>query len=141
MKEVYTCLIFTHEPGTIHTSRRRIEVRDDIMGLKIRTGNATSSRFIGMLGGSSVAVEITEARETLARGIADGLMVPWEGPPRFRAADVTKFHMENPLYVSIFTWNLNRKAYDGLSAAQKKALDQHCGLDWTRQISHTWAGT
>ena len=139
MKEVWTCLVFTHEPGTFHMRGKKVEVPGDIKGLKIRTGNATSSRFIGMLGGSSVAVEIAEARETLARGIVDGIMVPWEGLTVFRLADVTKFHMENPLYVSIFTWNLNRKAYDGLSAAQKKALDQHCGLDWTKKIVTAWA--
>ena len=139
MKEVYTCQVFVHEPGTFHMRSKKVEVPDDVKGLKIRTGNATSSRFIGMLGGSSVAVEITEARETLARGIVDGIMVPWEGLTVFRLADVTKFHIENPLYVSIFTWNLNRKAYDSLSAMQKKALEAHCGLDWTKKLAEAWA--
>jgi TRAP-type C4-dicarboxylate transport system substrate-binding protein len=139
MKEVYTCLVFTHEPGTFHMREKKVEVPDDIKGLKIRTGNATSSRLVGMLGGSSVAVEITEARETLARGIVDGIMVPWEGLTVFRLAEVTKFHMTNPLYVSIFTWNLNRKAYDALSAAQKRALDEHCSLEWTKRIAAAWA--
>ncbi len=139
MSEVYTCITFTHEPGTFHSTKKKIEVPDDIKGLKIRTGNATSSRLIGMLGGSSVAVEITEARETLARGIADGIMMPWEGLTLFRMTDVTKFHMENPLYVSIFTWNLNRKAYDALSATQKKALDGHCTNAWAKRIATEWA--
>ena len=139
MKEVFTCQTFSHEPGTFHTRTKKIEVPDDIKGMKIRTGNATSSRFIGMLGGSSVAVEITEARETLARGMVDGIMVPWEGLTIFRMSEVTKFHMENPLYVSIFTWNMNRKAYDSLSAAQKKALDDHCSTAWTKRIATAWA--
>ena len=139
MKEVYTCQTFSHEPGTFHTRTKKIEVPDDIKGMKIRTGNATSSRFIGMLGGSSVAVEITEARETLARGMVDGIMVPWEGLTVFRMADVTKFHMENPLYVSIFTWNLNRKAYDSMSPMQKKALEEHCSVAWTKKIAAAWA--
>jgi TRAP-type C4-dicarboxylate transport system substrate-binding protein len=139
MKEVWTCLVFTHEPGTFHMRNKKIEVPDDVKGLKIRTGNATSSRLIGMLGGSSVAVEITEARETLSRGIVDGIMMPWEGLTVFRIGDVTKFHMENPLYVSIFTWNVNRKAYDSLSATQKKALEDHCSLDWTKKIVAAWA--
>lgn len=139
MKEVYTCMTFTHEPGTFHMVRKKIEVPDDVKGMKIRTGNATSSRLIGMLGGSSVAVEITEARETLARGIADGVMMPWEGLTLFRMTEVAKFHMENPLYVSIFTWNLNRKTYDSMSAAQKKALDDHCTTAWAKRIASEWA--
>jgi TRAP-type C4-dicarboxylate transport system substrate-binding protein len=139
MREVYTCITFTHEPGTFHSTKKKIEVPDDVRGLKIRTGNATSSRLIGMLGGSSVAVEITEARETLARGIADGIMMPWEGLTLFRMTDVTKFHMANPLYVSIFTWNLYRKAHDGLSAAQKKALEEHCTNAWAKRIATEWA--
>src|SRR5216117_1232750 len=139
MKEVYTCITFVHEPGTFHSVRKKIEVPDDVRGLKIRTGNATSSRLVSLLGGSSVAVEITEARETLARGIADAVMMPWEGLTLFRMTDVTKFHMENPLYVSMFTWNLNRKTYDSMSATQKKALDEHCTTAWSKRIATEWA--
>jgi TRAP-type C4-dicarboxylate transport system substrate-binding protein len=139
MKEVYTCITFTHEPGTFHSTRKKIELPDDLKGMKIRTGNATSSRLVGLLGGSSVAVEITEARETLSRGIADAIMMPWEGLTLFRMTDVTKFHMENPLYVSMFTWNLNRKTYDSMSTAQKKALDEHCTTEWAKRIASEWA--
>jgi len=139
MKEVYTCITFTHEPGTFHSARKKIEVPEDLKGMKIRTGNATSSRLVGMLGGSSVAVEITEARETLARGIADAVMAPWEVLTLFRMTDVTKFHMENPLYVSMFTWNLNRKTYDSMSPMQKKALDEHCTTAWAKRIATEWA--
>jgi TRAP-type C4-dicarboxylate transport system substrate-binding protein len=53
--------------------------------------------------------------------------------------DVTKFHMENPLYVSMFTWNLNRRTYDSMSAAQKKALDEHCTTAWAKRIATEWA--
>jgi len=53
--------------------------------------------------------------------------------------DVTKFHMENPLYVSMFTWNLNRKTYDSMSATQKKALDEHCTTAWSKRIATEWA--
>jgi TRAP-type C4-dicarboxylate transport system substrate-binding protein len=139
MKEVYTCITFTHEPGTFHSVRKKIEVPEDLRGMKIRTGNATSSRLVSLLGGSSVAVEITEARETLARGIADAVMMPWEGLTLFRMTDVTKFHMENPFYVSMFTWNLNRKTYDSMSAMQKKALDEHCTTPWAKRIATEWA--
>jgi TRAP-type C4-dicarboxylate transport system substrate-binding protein len=139
MKEVYTCIVFTHEPGTFHSVRKKIELPEDIRGLKVRTGNATSSRLVGLLGGSSVAVEITEARETLSRGIADAIMAPWEVLTLFRMTDVTKFHMENPLYVSMFTWNLNRKTYDSMSASQRKALDEHCTTEWAKRIAAEWA--
>ena len=139
MKEVYTCITFVHEPGTFHMTRKKVEVPDDVKGLKIRTGNATSSRLISMLGGSPVAVEIAEARETLARGIADGIMMPWEGLTLFRMTDVTRFHMENPLYVSIFTWNLYRKTYDSMSPRQRRALDDHCTTAWAKRISAEWA--
>jgi TRAP-type C4-dicarboxylate transport system substrate-binding protein len=139
MKEVYTCITFTHEPGTFHSVRKKIEVPEDLRGMKIRTGNATSSRLVSLLGGSSVAVEITEARETVARGIADAVMAPWEVLTLFRMTDVTKFHMENPLYVSMFTWNLNRKTYDSMSPMQKKALDEHCTTPWAKRIATEWA--
>lgn len=139
MKEVYTCLTFTHEPGTWHTRAKKVELPEDVKGLKVRTGNATSSRFVSMLGGSPVAVEITEARETIARGIADGILVPWEAITMFRMTDALKYHMENPFYVSIFTWNLNRKTYDSMSAAQKKVLDDHCTTAWAQKIAAAWA--
>jgi TRAP-type C4-dicarboxylate transport system substrate-binding protein len=52
---------------------------------------------------------------------------------------VVKYHMDAPLYVSNFVWVLNKAKYEGMSAAQKKVVDDHCTTEWARKLADRWA--
>ncbi len=59
--------------------------------------------------------------------------------PLFGIDKVVKYHMDVPLYVTTFAWVMNKAKYEGMSASQKKAVDDHCNNDWALKIAANWA--
>jgi TRAP-type C4-dicarboxylate transport system substrate-binding protein len=138
MKEVMTCHVFTHEPGSFH-ARKKIFTPDDVKGYKIRTANQTIAEYVTLMGGTSVQVPIMEAFETLQRGMTDGITMPPGGLITMRFGELVKYHLDAPLYVSTFTNNINKRVYDQMSANQRKVIDDHCTPQWSRGINEFWS--
>lgn len=138
MPDVMTCHAFSHEPGTFHMTKKEVRRPEDIRGMKIRAGNATIAEYITLLGGTSIQVPIMEALETLNRGMVEGITIPWGGLVTMNFGRVAKVHTAVPLYVSVFTHNINKKTYESLSPTQKKALDDTCTPEFARQIYRHW---
>ena len=137
-KDVKFCLAFVHDPGTFHSKTKKIMVPDDIKGMKIRPAHATMASFVTSLGGANVQASAPEMRDVLEKGVADAATSPWGSIPLFGIDKVTKYHMDVPLYVTTFTWVMNKAKYDGLSAGQKKAIDDNCTTAAALAFSSDW---
>jgi TRAP-type C4-dicarboxylate transport system substrate-binding protein len=138
MKDVKFCLAFVHDPGALH-SKAKIETPDQIKGMKIRPAHATMASFVTLLGGTNVQASAPESREVLERGVADAITFPWGSILLFKIDSVTKFHLDVPLYATTFAWVMNKAKYDGMSAAQKKVIDDHCSPEWAEKVATPWA--
>ena len=139
MADVKYCLQFVHDPATFHSTKKRITVPDDLKGMKIRPANATIARFMVLLGATNVQASAPEAREVLERGVADAITFPWGSIILFGIDKVVKHHMDAALYVTEQVWVLNKAAYEGLSANQKKVMNDHCTTEWAEKIGAHWA--
>jgi TRAP-type transport system periplasmic protein len=139
MPEHYVCHVYSHEKATFH-SKKEIKVPADVKGLKVRTANQTIANFVTSMGGNSVQVPIMEAHETLKRGITEAITVPWDGltHPAFKFGEVTTYTLDVPMYVSNFTDGISRTTYNGLSTAQKQAVDSVCTPEWSRLVYKYW---
>jgi TRAP-type transport system periplasmic protein len=138
MQDVKFCAAFLHDPGTFH-ARKKIMVPADVKGLKVRPSNGTMAQYMTLLGAANVQASAPEAREMLERGVADAIVFPWGSIILFGIDKVVKYHMDAALYVSNFVWVLNKAKYDGMSAAQKKVIDDHCTTEWARKLADPWA--
>ncbi len=139
MPEHYVCHVFTHERATFHTTKRLVRVPSDVKGLNIRSANQTMSRFVTALGGNPVQVPIMEAKDTLKKGITDGITVTMGGlTGTFKFKDVVKFTLDVPLYVSTFTHGISKRTYDKMSAGQRTVIDQHCTAEWSARTYRYW---
>ena len=138
MKDVHFCLAFVHDPGTFH-SHKKILVPADIKGLKVRPANATIGAFVTLLGGTNVQASAPEARDVLARGVADAITFPWNSIVLFGIDKVVKYHMDVKLYTTPFVWVMNQAKYEAMSPAQKKVIDDHCTTEWAERIAAPWA--
>jgi TRAP-type C4-dicarboxylate transport system substrate-binding protein len=138
MKDVHFCLAFVHDPGTFH-SHKKILLPSDLKGLKVRPANATIGQFMTLLGATNVQASAPEARDVLSRGVADAITFPWGSIVLFGIDKVVNFHMDAALYVTTFVWVMNQEKYNGLSAAQKKVIDDHCTTEWAVKIAAPWA--
>jgi TRAP-type C4-dicarboxylate transport system substrate-binding protein len=139
MKDVKFCLGFVHDPGAIHSRTKKVMVPGDIRGMKIRPAHATIAAFVTQLGGTNVQASAPEVRDIMEKGVADAVTFPWGSVPLFGIDKVTKYHMEVPLYATTFAWVMNKAVYNNMSAAQKKAVDEHCTNEWALKVAGPWA--
>lgn len=49
------------------------------------------------------------------------------------------FHWDVPLCVTPFVWGMNTDKHNAMSAAQKKAIDDHCTAEWVEKVGTAWA--
>jgi TRAP-type C4-dicarboxylate transport system substrate-binding protein len=137
MKDTHFCFAFIHEPATYH-GRKKVVVPEDIKGMKIRPAQSTIGQMVTMMGGTNVQASAPEAREVLERGVADGIFFPWGSMFLFGLDKVTKYHIDAPLYSTVFTYSMNKAKYDAMSPAQKKVMDDHCNTEWAVKLSSPW---
>jgi len=139
MKDTHYCFGFIHDPGAIHSRTKKVMVPGDIAGMKIRPAQSTIGQMVKALGGTNVQASAPESRDALERGVADAITFPWGSVFLFGIDKVTKYHMDVPLYTTVFTYSMNKALYDGMSAAQKKVIDNHCTTEWAEKVAGPWA--
>ncbi len=139
MGDVKFCFAFLHDPGTFHSKTKKIVVPGDVKGMKIRPAHATIATWVTQLGGTNVNASAPEVRDVIEKGVAEAVTFPWGSIPLFGIDKVTKYHMDAPLYVTSFVWVMNKAKYEGMSAAQKKVIDDHCTTQWAVRAASPWA--
>ena len=139
MKDTHYCFGFIHDPGSFHSRTKKIVWPDDLKGMKIRPAQSTIGQMVKMLGGANVQASAPESRDALERGVADAITFPWGSVFLFGIDKVTKYHMDVPLYTTVFTYSMNKALYDSMSPAQKKVIDNHCTTEWAEKVAGPWA--
>jgi TRAP-type C4-dicarboxylate transport system substrate-binding protein len=137
MKDTHFCFAFIHDPGAYH-GKKKVVAPEDLKGMKVRPAQSTIGQMVTMLGGTNVQASAPEARDVIERGVADGIFFPWGSMFLFGLDKVTKFHMDVPLYSTVFTYSMNKAKYDAMSPAQKKVIDDHCTTEWAVKVSKPW---
>ena len=123
--------------GTFH-SKAPITDPAQIKGMKIRPANGTVAQMVNVLGGTSVQVSAPEARDALAKGVADAITFPWNSIISFGIDKVVNHHTDMRLYAATFVWVMNKGFYQRLAPAQKKVIDDHCNNDWAKRVGTDW---
>lgn len=139
MEDVYVCMVHVHDPGTLHGVKGPIQVPADLKGKNIRPAHATMARLVNSLGAASVQVPAGEMRELISKGGADMTASPWNSIYTFGLQDVTKHHLDLPFYATTFAFVMNKAKIDGLSAADRKVIGDHCTPEWAEKMASKWA--
>src|SRR5450755_4841411 len=137
MKDTHLCFAFIHDPGALH-GKKKVLVPADLKGVKVRPAQSTIGEMVKMFGGTNVQASAPEARDALERGVADEITFPWGSIFLFGIDKVVKYHMDVPLYSTVFTYNINLDKYNSLSPGQKKIIDDHCTPEWASKVTDPW---
>ena len=137
MKDTHFCLAFIHDPGSMH-ARKKIVTPQDLRGVKVRPAQGTIGELVTRQGGTNVQASAPEAREILERGVADAITFPWGSLYIFGIDKVVSYHIDAPLYTTVFTFSMNKDRYEAMTAAQKKVMDDHCTTDWAVKLAGGW---
>ncbi len=137
-KGVKVLVLFTHQPGQVHTTKKPIKSLEDMKGLRIRFTSPAVRDFIAALGATPVGVTPTELADQLQKGTIDGTFIDYGGAGiAFKLGGILKYTTEIYAYVTSFGLIMNPGFYDKLPADLKKVVDDSV-KGQEKQIGDGW---
>jgi TRAP-type C4-dicarboxylate transport system substrate-binding protein len=132
-KDVKILGTWVHGPGMFHTMDP-VETPADLQGMKIRGGSRLVNQLLELAGATPVGMPVPAVPEGLAKGVIDGTTIPWEVTTALKIPELVNNHTEfvgPALYDLTFVLAMNKDKYDSLTDAQKKAMDDNSGLNFS----------
>jgi TRAP-type transport system periplasmic protein len=128
----------TTDASILHTRGKAMKSLEDFKAVKLRV----PGRFVGeaakLLGATPVGIPLPGVYEALERNQVDGMFINWAIVPPYRLHEVTKFHLETPIYQSPIMTIMSQRSYDKLPPDMKKVIDANSGLEYTKRIGQIW---
>lgn len=138
-KDVKVLAIFAHAKGNFYTKDKQVVTPADIKGLKIRVPTRTINDTLVLMGASPQGIPAPGVPEALAKGVVDGVMMPFEVVPALKIHELTNrastFAGDRGLYTAVFFLAMNQAKYNSLSPELKKVVDDNSGM-----VASKWAG-
>jgi TRAP-type C4-dicarboxylate transport system substrate-binding protein len=122
-------LFFHTESGNTNFggTKKAIRTLEDMKGLKMRAAPGSQTEFLKNAGALPIAIPITEAYESVERGVLDGYIFAWGAVKAFRLYEVTKYFSSVNFYTAPFWVVMNKKAFANLPPDAQKAIDECSG--------------
>ena len=118
-------LLFTHQPGGPHTTKKAIRNLDDFKGMRLRFASPTVRDLVAALGATPVGVPPTEIAEQLSKGTIDGAFMDYGGVGiGFKLGGIVRYSTELYAYVTSFGLGLSEDFWKRLPADLKKLLTE-----------------
>lgn len=132
--------LWAADDAGIYTRERPIRSMEDISGMILRSPSAAQAGQIEALGGTPVAMPITELYPQLERGVIDGAMVPFTTILDFRMHEVANYYtLTGPIFGrSQFTVVMNEGSYNNLSAEHQAIIDELTGIELSRRATEAY---
>jgi TRAP-type transport system periplasmic protein len=132
--------LWAADDAGLYTRDKPIRTMDDIAGMILRSPSAAQAGQIEKMGGTPVAMPITELYPQLERGVIDGAMVPFTTILDFRMHEVANYYtIPGPLFGrSQFTVVMNEASYDALSSEHQAVLDRLTGVELSRKATQAY---
>ena len=122
-KGIKVLMLFTHQPGGPHTTKKAIRTLDDFKGLRLRFASPTVRDLVAALGATPVGVPPTEIAEQLSKGTIDGGFMDYGGVGiAFKLGGTIKYSTELYAYVTSFGLGMNEDFWAKLPADLKKLV-------------------
>ena len=120
--------LWSNAPPVLITRDKPVRTLEDLQGMKVRVTSKGDAPFVEALGASAVAQPVTVINQNLANGVIDAIMIDPSAIRSFKLNDVANYVTTwFPGSGSSFALLMNREVYDGLSDAQKAAIDAASG--------------
>lgn len=141
LKSVKLVCAWAHDQGLIH-SRRPVRTLEDLRGLKLRFPTRLAGEALTALGATAVGMPVPQVPESLAQGVIDGAVIPWEVVPSIKVHELVKYHTEVPgsptFYSATFVLVMNKARYERLPADLRAVIDANSGAVAAAMAGHVW---
>lgn len=143
-KDMHPLAFHVHGDGVFHIKNKPITTKADFAGLKLRAPTRQTNAFLASLGATPVAMPVPAVSESLAKGVIDGAVLPYEVMPSVKVQELVKFHSETDpaspaFYTATFVFAMNNDKYASLPANLKKVIDDNSGRQLSGLIGKTFS--
>ncbi len=123
LDETHVLFFICHGPGLFHT-KKPVRTLEDLKGMKIRS-TGMSTKIVLALGAVPVAMPMTESYDALSRGIAEGIVCPYEALYGWKLGEVVKSTTEDYpcAYFSAFFVTMNKDKWNALPPDIQKTIE------------------
>lgn len=122
-KGIKVLMLFTHQPGGPHTTKKAIRNLDDFKGLRLRFASPTVRDLVQALGATPVGVPPTEIAEQMQKGTIDGAFMDYGGVGiAFKLGGIVKHSTELYAYITSFGLGMNEDYWAKLPPDLKKLV-------------------
>jgi len=140
-KGVKLLSFWSHDQGVIHC-REKIETLADLKGKKLRFPTRLAGEALKAVGVAAIGMPVPQVPESLAQGVIDGAVVPWEVVPAVKLHELVKFHTEIPgsptFYTATFFLVMNQTKYESLPDDVRKVIDDTTGMTFATDAGNMW---
>ncbi|MDO5613885.1 MAG: TRAP transporter substrate-binding protein [Paracoccus sp. (in: a-proteobacteria)] len=116
--------LWSSAENLLFTRNKPVRTLDDIRGLKVRVPSRNTGLLVEAWGATPVSMPVSEIYNAMQTGVIDAAMIDGTGINAFRLGEVANYitrgmdTTNSPFFVV-----MNRDAYNGLSDAEKAAID------------------
>jgi len=140
-KDVKLLAYWAHDRGLIH-AKKQVKTMDDLKGLKLRFPTRLAGEALKALGVNAIGMPVTQVPESVASGVIDGAVVPWEVVPAIKMHELVKYHTDVPgsptLYAASFFIAMNKAKYESLPGDLKGVIDKLSGQELASAAGKVW---
>lgn len=138
--ETTPLFLYTAEPAQILSSDKKIEMPEDMEGLRVRTPSPAGAQMIEALGGTPVTMPMGEVFEALERGAVDAAMVPSSQLADYSFHEVVKYVTMGNFSATPFFATMNTDVYNSLSDSDREILDNLTQLEMSKHAGKVFDG-
>ena len=137
---VHTLAVHVHPAGQVYANKKVIRSLDDFKGLRLRATNTITTDAFKMFGATPLPMPVTQLRDALSKGIADGTSFLDEGVFGFKIEDfvtsTTRF--EGGLFNASFFLVINKGKWDAITKKDQDAITALAGETLVRRMGRLW---
>jgi TRAP-type C4-dicarboxylate transport system substrate-binding protein len=130
--------LFGRSPGVLHMRSRPVHRPEDLRGLRIRQPSAAIGATLRAWGAAPAALPLGDTAPSLAKGVLDGLLIPYADVLAFRLAPHLRYSTEVFSNVETFGVIMNPRSYERLPRDLQQLIDDTTGMEAAREVGARW---
>jgi len=137
-KDVHPIVFWTPGEQVLHVKGKPIRRLEDLKDRKVRVPSRLVGEMLKELGAIPVGITGANITEAMIRGVVEAMTFPWSIARANKVIDNADTHTIAYTHEVILMMVMNKKSYERLPAAARKAVDANSNFPLARQFAIQW---
>jgi TRAP-type C4-dicarboxylate transport system substrate-binding protein len=128
----------TLELGTFHIRNKPINRLEDLKGVRVRFPTQAMRDLMTAYGAVPVGVPTAQIYEVLEKVTVDGAAVGWDALISLRIGELTRQHVDLPIFTLAFCMCMSKQTFDRLPAQLQKVMTDNSGVQESARVGASY---